>query len=77
MSAPFYQTFAISSTDASHSGIGTATPIDYNLGNIHKNSVIIVNVTVGVSAVDEINDQRPERELISPVSHEEPIGVSD
>jgi hypothetical protein len=59
VNAQFYQTFGISSTDASHSGIGTATPIDYNLANIQKNSVIIVNVTVGVSAPSEPIDVIP------------------
>jgi hypothetical protein len=58
----------------SHSGIGTATPIDYNLGNIQKNSVIIINVTVGISPVGEPAEQLPERELLTPVSHEEPAG---
>ena len=71
MNAPFYQTFAISLTDASHSGIGTATPIDYNLANIQKNSVIVINITVGVSAIAPRADQKPERELITPVAQEE------
>lgn len=71
MSAPFYQTFAISSTDASHSGIGTATPIDYNLANIQKNSVIVVNVTVSISPAAEAAPQKSKRELTTPVPDKE------
>jgi len=75
MSAPFYQTFAISSTDASHSGIGTATPIDYNLGSIQKNSVIIVNVTVGVSRIGEPAEEESAPELMTPVAPQEVSGI--
>lgn len=74
MSAPFYQTFAVSSTDASHSGIGTTTPIDYNLGNIQKNSVILVNVTVDVSRIVELPEHKASRDLTMPVRREEPSG---
>ncbi len=72
MSAPFYQTFAVSSTDASHSGIGTTTPIDYNLGNIQKNSVIIVNVTVGVSRIVESPEYNSDQNRTMPVRDDEP-----
>jgi hypothetical protein len=70
MSAPFYQTFAISSTDASHSGIGTTTPIDYNLGSIQKNSVIIVNVTVDVSRIVKSPEYKSDQDLTMPVGDE-------
>ena len=36
----------VSSTDASHSAIGGSTAIDYNLGSIHKNAVLIVDETI-------------------------------
>jgi hypothetical protein len=39
-----------SSTDASHSAIGRSTAIDYNLGSIHKNAVLIVDETVAIEA---------------------------
>jgi hypothetical protein len=66
MNTDYYQTFAISSTEAGHSGIGTATPIDYNLGNILKNWVILVNVTVSAPLLSQ------PTELIPRAMHESP-----
>jgi hypothetical protein len=53
MNTQFYQTFGLSATEASHSWIGTATPIDYNLANMQKNGVIFVNITVSAPPVTE------------------------
>ena len=47
----------LSSTDASHSGIGRATAIDYNLASIHKNAVIVVDRTVAVRVAVVTPDQ--------------------
>lgn len=37
-----------SSTDASHSAIGRSTAIDYNLGSMHKNAILIVDEIVAI-----------------------------
>ena len=59
MNTQFYQTFGLSSTEAGHSWIGTATPIDYNLANMQKNCVIFVNITVSAPPVTEAIDILP------------------
>jgi hypothetical protein len=38
----------VSSTDASHSAIGSSTAVDYNLASIHKNSSIIADEIVSI-----------------------------
>jgi hypothetical protein len=53
MNDQYYQTFAVSSTEAGRSWIGTATPVDYNLGNIQKNWVLFFTVTVGTQTANE------------------------
>ena len=45
MSTPPKESATISATDASHSQIGTATPLDYNLSSIQKNSVFLEAVS--------------------------------
>ncbi len=42
MTPPSLDISVVSSTDASHSGIGTSTALDYNLASIHKNAVLLL-----------------------------------
>ncbi len=48
------------STDASHSAIGRSTAIDYNLGNMHKNAVLIVDETVAIGPAIRIIESGTE-----------------
>ena len=43
---------AVSATDASYSAIGRSTAIDYNLGSMHKNGIIVVNQIVALRPIE-------------------------
>lgn len=52
--------YNVSSTDASHSTIGRSTAIDYNLGSIHKNAILIISETVAVEPWVHVADGQAE-----------------
>ena len=44
------------STEASHSAIGRSTALDYNLGSMHKNALLIFDTSIPVGPAIAIVD---------------------